>query len=108
MSPDIYVSVVSHKTDILMTYRGMSVGNVDSGEWFDDSTDQQINWQEATIIISNERQLGPGGCVAVVAVQIQIQTMYLSLRKMCINNPIANIYKVTFHFLTAFSDKLPP
>ena len=37
------VSVVSHKTDILMTYRGMSVGNVDSGEWFDDSTDQQIN-----------------------------------------------------------------
>ena len=81
-----------------MTYRGMSVGNVDSGEWFDDSTDQQINWQEATISI---RAQG-------VAVQIQIQTMYLSLRKMCINNPIANIHQVTFHFLTAFSDKLPP
>ena len=48
MSPDI--------SDILMTYRSMSVGNVDSREWFDDSTDQEINWQEATITISHERQ----------------------------------------------------
>ena len=52
-----------------MTYRGMSVGNVDSREWFDDSTDQQINWEEATITISNARQSEPGGCAAV---QIQI------------------------------------